>query len=139
MPYVGGKSQAGVYQRIINLIPPHRVYIEPFLGSGAIMRLKKPAEVNIGIEKGLLSEYIWGLLVLFERKLPKDCSFSRIHGCGIEFLESYRFSGQEFVYCEPPYLMETRRSRRRYYPCEMTEADHVRLLGAIKKKSILGL
>jgi site-specific DNA-adenine methylase len=46
MPYIGGKSQAGVYQRIINLIPPHRVYVEPFLGGGAILRLKSPAEVS---------------------------------------------------------------------------------------------
>ncbi len=48
--YPGGKSGAGVYQTIINLMPPHRVYIEPFLGGGAIMRLKRPAAVNIGID-----------------------------------------------------------------------------------------
>jgi len=39
MPYPGGKSGAGVYQTIINRMPPHRVYIEPFLGGAAIMRL----------------------------------------------------------------------------------------------------
>jgi hypothetical protein len=34
MTYPGGKGGAGVYQMIINQIPPHRVYIEPFLGGG---------------------------------------------------------------------------------------------------------
>jgi hypothetical protein len=50
MSYPGGKNGAGVYQTIINHMPPHTTYIEPFLGSGAIMRLKRPARVNIGID-----------------------------------------------------------------------------------------
>jgi DNA adenine methylase len=31
-------------------MPPHDVYIEPFLGGGALMRHKRPAAVNIGID-----------------------------------------------------------------------------------------
>lgn len=50
MNYPGGKNAPGVYQRIVNLIPPHDVYVEPFLGSGAVMRLKRPARVNIGLD-----------------------------------------------------------------------------------------
>src|SRR5271154_4598059 len=50
MGYPGGKNGAGVYQTIINLIPPHAVYIEPFLGGGAVMRLKRPAAVNVGLD-----------------------------------------------------------------------------------------
>jgi DNA adenine methylase len=50
MGYPGGKNGSGVYQAIINQMPPHRVYVEPFLGGGAIMRLKRPAEMNIGID-----------------------------------------------------------------------------------------
>jgi DNA adenine methylase len=51
MSYPGGKSGAGVYQTIINHMPPHRVYIEPFLGGAAIMRNKRPASLNIGIDR----------------------------------------------------------------------------------------
>lgn len=31
-------------------MPPHRVYIEPFLGGAAVMRLKRPAALNIGVD-----------------------------------------------------------------------------------------
>ena len=51
MTYPGGKNAPGVYQTIINHMPPHAVYIEPFLGSGAILRLKRPARINIGIDR----------------------------------------------------------------------------------------
>lgn len=46
--YPGGKNS--VYHHIINQIPPHRVYIEGFYGSGAIMRRKFPAKLNIGVD-----------------------------------------------------------------------------------------
>ncbi|MGJ8626091.1 MAG: hypothetical protein ACSHXB_03935 [Sulfitobacter sp.] len=41
MTYPGGKNGGGAYQRIINHMPPHRFYIEPFLGSGAVLRNKR--------------------------------------------------------------------------------------------------
>lgn len=50
MRYKGGKNGSGVYQRLISLIPPHRLYVEAFLGSGAIMRRKRPAEKQIAFE-----------------------------------------------------------------------------------------
>lgn len=50
MPYPGGKAGAGVFHRIINLMPPHQVYIEPFLGDAAVMRAKRPAALNIGLD-----------------------------------------------------------------------------------------
>lgn len=31
-------------------MPPHEVYVEPFLGGGAVMRLKRPAALNIGLD-----------------------------------------------------------------------------------------
>ena len=49
--YPGGKSGAGVFQTIINLMPPHDIYVEPFLGGGAVMRLKRPAAVNVGVDR----------------------------------------------------------------------------------------
>jgi len=119
MPYIGGKSQAGVYQKIINLIPPHRVYIEPFLGGGAIMRLKRPAEISHGVDRAAVNP-----------ALLQVCQFHC--GCGISFLEVYPWQGDEFVYCDPPYLWATRGGRK-YYEHEMPDEDHRRLLHVLLK------
>jgi DNA adenine methylase len=51
MAWPGGKDGAGVYQRLINQIPPHDVFISAFLGDCAIMRRKLPAAVSIGIDR----------------------------------------------------------------------------------------
>ncbi len=48
MSYPGGKGR--IYQELINLMPPHDAYIETFLGDGAVMRRKRPAARNIGID-----------------------------------------------------------------------------------------
>ena len=48
MRYPGGKGKC--FQRLINLMPEHATYIETHLGGGAVMRHKRPAQRNIGID-----------------------------------------------------------------------------------------
>lgn len=48
--YPGGKGGAGVYQFIINQMPPHKFYLEPFLGSGTVMLHKRPATSDFGVD-----------------------------------------------------------------------------------------
>ena len=48
--YLGSKNGPGVYQVIINLMPPHDLYVEPFFGSGSLMLKKPPSSVHIGVE-----------------------------------------------------------------------------------------
>jgi DNA adenine methylase len=43
--YYGGKI--GLARRIVDLLPPHRTYIEPFFGSGAVLFAKPPALCEI--------------------------------------------------------------------------------------------
>jgi DNA adenine methylase len=43
--YYGGK--VGLAPRIVELLPPHRVYMEPFFGSGAVLFRKPPARFEI--------------------------------------------------------------------------------------------
>jgi len=124
MSYPGGKNGAGVYQRIISLMPPHDIYIEPFLGGGAVMRLKRPARLNIGTD--LAASAIAAMDAPYTKN-GEASSFRFQCRDGIEFLKSYLFSGGELVYCDPPYLAETRTDRR-LYEHEMSDVDHRRLL-----------
>ncbi len=48
--FTGSKGGSGVAQWLINLMPEHRVYVEPFLGLGVVMTTKSMAAVNIGID-----------------------------------------------------------------------------------------
>jgi site-specific DNA-adenine methylase len=124
MTYPGGKNGAGVYQQIINQIPPHRVYIEPFLGGGAVMMHKKPAIVNIGIDSDAAVVQHWRV---FDQHTPPGV----IINCddAISFLKDYVWQGDEFVYCDPPYLFETRSGKGKIYTNEFGDiGQHIKLL-----------
>jgi hypothetical protein len=100
------------------------VYLEPFLGAGAVMRMKRPARVNIGVD--LDPDVV-------KMAMSPGPSFKFVRGDGIDFLASYPFSGTELVYCDPPYLMSTRRTQKRLYRFEMTDVDHRRLLRVLQE------
>lgn len=117
MRYPGGKGKC--YQRLINLMPPHQTYIESHLGGGAVMRNKKAAQRNIGLDLDSKVIERW------QSELPGICELHQVDA--VTFLENYSFEGQELVYVDPPYLPETRR-RAKVYRCDYTEYDHVRLL-----------
>jgi DNA adenine methylase len=103
MRYFGGKNLSGLYQWIINEIPLHEIYIEPFAGSAAIARLIRPGARKIVCEMSIPDPGIYEGLEIFE-------------GCGIQFLkENNHLCGpRTFIYCDPPYLLETRKSGKRY-------------------------
>lgn len=119
--YFGSKATSGLCQRIIALMPPHDTYIETHLGGGAIMQRKPPARRNIGID-------------LHARALARfDCDYpvELIHGCAHRFLSEYAYQGRELVYCDPPYLKDTRSSARRYR-FDYEERDHIELLALLE-------
>jgi hypothetical protein len=143
MRYFGGKN--AVYQKLINLIPPHAVYIEPFLGSGAMLRNKRPARCSIGIDKdAAILEQVAAItgypIVTFAgddvviAKAGDDAGAGLlVHMDGLLYLAHYHFTGNEFVYCDPPYLMATRRSATKRYRFEFDEQDHRDLLAILVK------
>lgn len=121
--YPGGKGSC--YRQIINRMPPHDVYIEPFLGGGSVMKHKKPASINIGIDKcSDASENFSCSNGTFDGVVHHV-----INGDGIQYLKEFEFvdSLQTLVYCDPPYVHSTRKDYN-LYKHEMTDDDHVELI-----------
>lgn len=122
MRYPGGKGGAGVYQTIINNIPPHDTYIETHLGGGNILERKRPAARSIGIDIDREVIQAWQQL---------DVDGLELHcGDAVAWLEGHAFTGREFVYVDPPYVMDSRRGGK-LYRHEYDDADHVRLLDVL--------
>jgi site-specific DNA-adenine methylase len=119
--YFGSKATSGLCQPIIAMMPPHDTYIETHLGGGAIMRKKPPALNNIGIDMNPRP------LSNFECDYPVEL----INGCAHDFLAHYNYRGSELIYCDPPYLMQTRTSVRKYR-FDYKENDHIELLALLK-------
>jgi DNA adenine methylase len=131
--YPGGKSGSGVLQTIVNLMPPHRVYLEPFLGGGSVMRFKRPADLSIGVDLDPAVVKDWRLyLELSQESGLSSGSVTIQQGCGIAFLRRYHFAGDELVYCDPPYVRSVRAGAKATYHYEMTDGDHVRLLRLLR-------
>ena len=124
MAYPGGKNGAGVFQILINLIPPHQTYIETHLGGGAIMKNKRPARKSIGIDIDP------DVVAMWQSEAQGRQDLIVIKGDAVVFLQEYDFQGSEFVYCDPPYMMETRKSGQ-LYSFEYNTEQHIDLLQTI--------
>jgi site-specific DNA-adenine methylase len=112
------------FQHIVSMMPPHAVYIEAFLGGGAVLRNKLPAEWSIGIDLDPAVASLW------ERESVEGVEI--VNGDAIDFLLTYQFEGDELVYCDPPYLQETRR-KKRIYRYEYDRLQHELLLDTLLK------
>lgn len=120
MTYPGGKGKT--YQHVINLMPPHEVYIETHLGGGAVMRHKRPARLNIGIDADAHVADAWAAVP----------GVQFVHSRAEDFLATYEFTGREILYVDPPYLPSVRR-RERVYRHDYGTDDHVQLLDLLQR------
>ena len=175
--YPGGKAR--LYQWLINQIPPHSVFISTHLGNCAVMRFKRPARQNIGIDLDPAVIQMWltradtagaidipdgaaaapelamvaststtsdaGLHQHNQRCTPANLAaaaddpgviaapsevtrYNFINTDCVPWLQSYPFTGAEFVYSDPPYLFHTRKQQAAIYRHEYTVEQHIALL-----------
>ncbi|KPN64242.1 hypothetical protein SAMN04488527_101242 [Aliiroseovarius crassostreae] len=134
MTYPGGKNGMGIYQRIINHMPPHKAYIEAFLGSGAVLRNKRPAETNIGIDRSEAA-----ISLCLDLAGSKSCEYRLFQDDALELLPSMKRVLAEsvlidqpdtLIYADPPYVMGTRKGGE-LYDFEMSDEDHQQLLSIL--------
>ncbi len=130
MGYLGSKAVSGAYQAIIALMPPHDTYIELFAGSAAVLKRKPPAANSYVVDRAAPEclgdvSTIDGLTVC-----PVDA---------FDFLGTFDYAagGRVIIYADPPYLHSTRGRAR--YKFDMTDADHLRLLTALRAVSARGV
>jgi site-specific DNA-adenine methylase len=89
------------------------------------MRHKRSANRNIGIDIDPQVIEMWS-------GMTTDFDLELINQDAAEYLQNYKFTGEELVYCDPPYLRE---KRKKYYPLfkyEYTTNQHIELLEVIK-------
>jgi len=150
--YPGGKNAAGVYHAIINQMPKHRVYIEPFLGSGAILRYKRPADTQWACEitpdvyqafdggdqygrpARLVDSFGHPEQRIFASRENPDLWVHRVDA--LKFLREFSFQGERdhyLIYCDPPYLREMRSTNARIYSKDFSGwFEHEELLALIQ-------
>ena len=117
--YTGSKGGSGVWQRIISEMPPHATYVEPFLGTGIILRTKRAADASIGVDSNP------AVIAWWKENHPEAIT---ICADAISWLKSYKWCAGKLVYADPPYLFETRRCQRNAYAQEFSAEDHAVLL-----------
>jgi DNA adenine methylase len=125
MRYPGGKGQ--IYHRLVNLMPPHRVYIESHLGGASVLRQKRPALLNIGIDidPNVLRSF---------RGYPANYKF--LCADAVVVLKAMHVSSDTLIYSDPPYHPATRRAAR-VYRHDYAEADHINLLKTLRELACL--
>jgi len=127
--YNGGKNGSGVFQAIINQIPPHGIFISGLAGNCGVLANKLRAPMaNIAIDMDAAVVTAW-------QTIP---GITAINNDAISFVPAYinclppELVPQVFVFLDPPYLSETRTTDQAYYKFEMRDnATHLKLLGAM--------
>jgi len=113
-------AKTNTTQKIINRIPPHETYIETHLGSGAVMRHKRPARLNVGIELNLnvLTQTAAAMGAPIVGNGETEASLIKAMGAAIsrnddaawykffcmdaaQLLRLFAFTGNEFIYADP--------------------------------------
>lgn len=106
-------------------MPPHSLYVEPFLGLGAVIKRKLPARASIVIDSDAdrIAEFGEG-----------GPNVRVIHGDALKVLPTLKLPNDALIYADPPYVLSSRQHRR-YYRCELTDAQHGELLNVLTSLS----
>jgi 16S rRNA G966 N2-methylase RsmD len=125
--YPGAKTNSGIIPFLVNEIPYHTRYFELCAGSAQLFRHKRRAAVNYlnDINPLVIAE----LFSSFghEEEMIRYSTLPLL-----EFLLYHTFTRNDFIYFDPPYPEDARRSGATLYEFEMLKRDqHSKFLSAV--------
>lgn len=123
--WFGSKTNSGLWQAILALMPPHDTYIELFAGSGEILRRKPPCQYSYALDLDPAAP-IHSSPVTARVAVLKQDAFRFLDGLVMKVAAGQR----TFVYVDPPYLHSTRGKKR--YTFDLTTDQHVELLTRLR-------
>ena len=126
--YTGGKNGQGVFQAIINQIPPHDVFITAFAGNCGILANKIQAPLaNIAIELDAAVSHKWSMIPGITSVNADARSYL------LDLIAQFKDSSCKiFIFLDPPYLADVRSTKKPYYKHEMMDpASHEKLVGTM--------
>jgi DNA adenine methylase len=96
----GGKAYLA--RRIVALMPPHRTYVEPYLGGGSVLLNKPPAEREVAgdVDAGLMG--FWSVLAADGATLADHLSAIAYSGSAFEHALENRLYGRTVLFDESP-------------------------------------
>jgi DNA adenine methylase len=124
--YPGSKGASGVAERTVSIIPAHRVWVSGFLGQCAVTRLKLPGDVDLGFDRDP------DIVARWQDSGPAHVRV--ILGNSIQWLDTHRgkIDRTWTVYLDPPYILDSRTSKKRLYRFEMRSVErHREMLGQV--------
>jgi len=126
MRFSGGKGKS--YPHLLNLMPAHETYIESHLGGGAVMRHKRAARHQIGIDIDP------AVIAKWKNMSTAPCEV--VCADAVQYLDGIKVDAQTLIYADPPYVRATRK-RSRVYRFDYTDGDHQQLIECLRSKSCM--
>lgn len=123
--YNGGKSGSGTWQTLINHVPPHKFYVCGCLGNCGLTRHIKPAQ------NGWLNDIDFSVIENWRLSaLPfgYELNSSPVIELLRDIEETWFIGNDTFIYLDPPYRMDSRKSKQKLYNFEMSDSQHIDLL-----------
>ena len=131
--YFGSKGAQGTFHRLINAMPAHDVYIEAFAGSGRLARIKALAPVaNVVVELDAQLCDLWRSAHGLDVEVYQGSAFDAVPHLVASHIRRGVQGSRILVYCDPPYILATRRDPRPTYHHEFCDEDHLALFAMLQ-------
>jgi len=120
--YPGRKAATGAWQKIISEIPKCDLFIDAMCGSGYIASIVTGCRRIVNDKnKSIIDKIGFTAAGIEFRNVDYQC-----------IIDEYGYYRGAVIYFDPPYLMETRKGKRKLYKYEWSLADHNRFLEAVQ-------